>query len=173
MLVGMMGSGKSTVGRRVARLLGWRFVDLDEEVARTSGRSVAELFDEQGEAAFRRLEATCLAGALDAGAGSTVVAAGGGVVLDAGNRSLLRTAATVVWLRAEPSTLAARVGDGEGRPLLSGAGASDGPREALASLVATRAALYDEVADATVEVDDLSADEVAARVVQALRPGGR
>ena len=170
-LVGMMGSGKSTVGTALARRLGWRFVDLDEELCRTSGRSVPALFAEEGEAGFRRLEARGLAAVLDAGEGPTVVAAGGGVVVDAANRSLLRRTATVVWLRAEPSTLAARVGAGEGRPLLAGADAAGGTREVLAALAAARAPLYEEVADVTVEVDGLSADEVTAQVVEALGAG--
>jgi shikimate kinase len=171
-LVGMMGSGKSTVGRLVAGRLGWGYLDLDEEVARTSGRSIPALFAEEGEAAFRRAEAQCLAAALAEGpSGPSVVAAGGGLVEEAANRSLLRGRATVVWLRAEPSTLEARVGDGGGRPLLSGAEGTGGRRKTLGDLAARRAALYDEVADVTIDVDGLSADEVAARVAAAVRPG--
>ena len=172
-LVGMMGSGKSTVGRLVASRLGWRFVDLDEEVAGASGRSVTALFAEEGEAVFRQLEATCLAASLDAGAGGpAVIAAGGGVVGEAENRSLLREAATVVWLRATPATLEARVGDGGGRPLLAGAEGADGRLGALRDLAARRAPLYQDVADVTVDVDGLSAEEVADRVAQAVGADG-
>ena len=172
-LVGMMGSGKSTVGRLVARRLGWRFVDLDEEVAAAGGRSIVALFAEEGEAAFRKREATCLAASLadDAG-GPAVIAAGGGVVSEPANRSLLGQAATVVWLRAAPATLEARVGDGGGRPLLAGAGGAEGRRRALRDLTARRAPLYEEVADVTVDVDGLSAEEVAARVAQAAGADG-
>lgn len=173
MLVGMMGSGKTTVGREVARRLGWRFVDLDEEIAGSSGRSIPELFADEGEAAFRRLEATCLARSLgDEEGAPAVVAAGGGVVGEAANRSLLREAATVVWLRAEPATLAGRVGDGEGRPLLAGAGGEEGRRQVLAGVAAARAPAYAEVADVVVDVDGLSADEVADRVLEVVRARG-
>ncbi|MDE3086619.1 MAG: shikimate kinase [Acidobacteriota bacterium] len=169
----MMGSGKSTVGRLVARRLGWGFVDLDEELSRETGRSVPALFAEGGEAGFRHMEARCLAAVLaDEARGPAVVAAGGGVVGDPANRSLLRRAATVVWLRAEVATLEARVGDGAGRPLLAGADDAPGRRRALEALAAGRAPLYGEVADVTVDVDGLSAGEVAARVEAAVRRRG-
>ena len=168
-----MGSGKSTVGRLVARRLGWGFVDLDEEVAGDTGRSVAALFAESGEPAFREAEARCLEAVLaDEARGPAVVAAGGGVVGDPANRGRLQRAGTVVWLRAQVATLEARVGDGTGRPLLAGAGDAAGRRAAIQALAARRAPLYEEVADAVVDVDGLSAAEVAVRVEAAVRPGG-
>ena len=109
MLVGMMGSGKTTVGRLVAQRLGRRFVDSDEQVEARAGRTVREIFEAEGEAAFRALEAGALAEAL-AAPEPAVVAAAGGVVLDPGNRRALREAATVVWLRAGPGVLASRAG---------------------------------------------------------------
>ena len=167
-----MGAGKSTVGRLVARRLGWDFVDLDEEVATETGRSVPALFAAGGEPAFREAEARCLAAILaDEARGPVVVAAGGGVVGDPANRGRLQRAGTVVWLRAEVATLEARVGDGSGRPLLAGADDA-GRRSAIGALAARRAPLYEEVADAVVDVDGLPAAEVAARVEAAVRPGG-
>lgn len=160
----MMGAGKSTVGRLVARSLGWSFRDVDDEVERVAGTSVAEVFAGRGEPAFRALEAEALARCLDDDT-DAVVSVGGGAVLSPANRARLASGGTVVWLRAAPATLAARVGDGDGRPLLAG-----GPDEAarrLAELAGERAPLYAEVADAVLDVDGCAPEEVAAQVVAA------
>lgn len=172
----MMGAGKSTVGRLVARRLGWAFVDLDSEVEQRAGMSVADVFAQRGEAGFRSLESECLAARLADGAGhdpgsaghegahgaATVVAVGGGAVLDAGNRARIAGAGTVVWLRARPGTLAARLGAGTGRPLLEGSGRGVVGR--LAELAFDRGPLYEEVAGAVVDVDGLTDEEVADRL---------
>jgi shikimate kinase len=159
-LVGMMGAGKTTVGRMVAERLGWRYLDSDEQVMAATGRSVAELFAEHGEAAFRAEEARVLAEALS-DPEPVVVSAAGGVVLARQNRVLLARAGTVVWLRADPATLAGRVSPGDHRPLLG-----DDPSGALASLDAVRRPLYAEVAGVVIDVDELTADEVAHEVVR-------
>jgi len=117
LLVGMMGSGKSSVGRLLAARLGFAFIDTDQCVEAAAGRSVARVFAEDGEARFRELERQVLAGLPDQRA---VVALGGGAVVAAENRALLRGKGTLVWLDAQPETLARRVGDGAGRPLLAG-----------------------------------------------------
>lgn len=163
-LVGMMGAGKSTVGPLLARRLGWAYVDSDEQVEAATGRRVAEIFAERGEPAFRAEESAALRRAL-ADPEPSVVSVAGGAVLDPDSRALLRDTATVVWLRASPATLAHRVGDGEGRPLLSG-----DPAEVLGALWEVRRPLYEEVADAVVDVDDLAPDEVVDRVAAAV-PG--
>ena len=171
-LVGMMGAGKSTVGRLVSRRLDRRFVDVDEEVERSTGTTVAVLFAERGERAFRALEEQALGRCLETDV-DTVVSAGGGAVLSEMNRARL-SAATVVWLRARPETLAARVGDASTRPLLAGAAAAVEGTAAdldgrMAELQAERAPLYEAVADVVIDVDDLSAEAVAERVVQGCR----
>lgn len=166
-LVGMMGSGKSTVGRLVAAQLDRPFLDSDEEVERSTGRTVAEIFAAEGEGAFRAEERRVLAEAL-ASPDASVVAAAGGSVLDPANRSALAGAGAVVWLRADPATLARRVGDGAGRPLLG----SD-PAAALVRLAAERAQWYGEVADAVIDVDGLTPAEVATAVLQVGAPALR
>jgi len=160
-LVGMMGAGKTTVGRQLAARLGWRFLDSDAMVEASTGSTVAELFGAHGEEAFRAEETRVLAEALSAD-GPAVVSAAGGTVLAAENRRLLATVGAVVWLRADPTTLAARVGTGAGRPLLDG-----DPAAALAELDAVRRPLYGEVADVTVDVDDLDAPTVVDRILAA------
>jgi shikimate kinase len=167
LLVGMMGAGKTTTGRLVADKLGWDYLDSDVEVEKETGLTVPALFARDGEAAFRTAEAEALTRAC-AGTAPVVISVAGGAVLRRDNRALLRSCGRVVWLRARPETLAARVGDGVGRPLLEG-----DPGAALHALDAVRRPFYAEVADETIDVDDLSPDEVAARIIDGAAGGAR
>jgi shikimate kinase len=166
LLIGMMGAGKSTTGHLLAARLGWPYLDSDDEVTRRTGRTVPEIWKTDGEAAFRTEESRVLADAI-ASAGPVVVGVAGGAVLDPANRARLRGAGLIVWLRADVSVLAARVGSGEGRPLLEG-----GPAEALRRLSAARAPIYAELADLTFDVDRLSPPEVVDRIVAGLHERG-
>lgn len=163
LLVGMMGAGKSSTGRLVAQRLGWPYVDSDQQIQTKTGQTVAQIFEERGEPAFRAEEAEALAAAM-ALIGPLVVAVAGGAVLSADNRRLLRQGGLVVWLRAELDTLADRVAGGTHRPLLAGDRLAR-----LSTLYAERRALYQELADVVIDVDDLSAPEVADQVVAAVR----
>ncbi len=165
-LVGMAGSGKTTVGRALAAELGWPHTDLDEIVTAGAGASVADIWASGGEVAFRALERDALRAVLGR-PGPMVLSVGGGVVTDAGNRSLLRQAQVVVWLRATDVTLTDRLGDGKGRPLLSG-----DPAGAVARLSAERSGWYEEVADVVVDVDGLGPGAVVAAVGRAVRQAG-
>jgi len=160
LLVGMMGAGKTTTGKLVAEKLGWDYLDSDVEVEKKTGLTVPALFARDGEVAFRDAEAEVLRAACTR-AEPVVVSVAGGAVLRPENRDLLRACGRVIWLRARPATLAARVGDGVGRPLLDG-----DPAAALRALDAVRRPLYAEVADETIDVDELSPDEVAALIIQ-------
>jgi shikimate kinase len=160
-LVGMMGAGKTTVGRLCADRLGWEYFDSDAQVVAGTGRTVPELFAEEGEEVFRAHESQVLLEALS-GDDPVVVSAAGGVVLAAANRELLRDSATVVWLRADVATLTTRVGAGQGRPLLDA-----DPATSLAALDEVRRPLYATVAHAVVDVDDLVPAEVVDRVLAA------
>jgi shikimate kinase len=163
-LIGMMGAGKTSVGARCAQLLDRPFVDVDELVEATSGRTVAEIFAEDGERAFRSLESAALRDACAAPA-PVVIAVGGGAMEDPENRRLATQGGTVVWLRAEPEELARRVG-GDGRvtrPKLMGTGA---PVEVLERLLALRSGAYESLADVTVSTDGCDIDAVADRVLE-------
>lgn len=156
-LVGMMGSGKTTVAPLVAARLGRPWHDTDEEIAAVAGIGVAELVAND-LARFRQLErvqVTRLAGS------DSVVACGGGVVLDAANVALMRSTGVVVFLDVPLSSLEQRVSSGDGRPLLA-----DDPSSSLASIAASRGELYEGAAHVVIDAES-PAEIVADRVVEA------
>lgn len=160
-LIGLMGAGKTTVGRRCAEMLGRDFVDTDDVVIALARMSIDEIFQAQGEPKFREFERQAVADICLSPA-PLVVACGGGTVVDAENRKRLRNAGVVVWLQAPVEVLAARVGDGATRPLLR-----DDPARVLSRLEASREASYGAAADSVVETADRSVDDVAAAVIAA------
>ena len=162
LLVGMMGAGKTTTGMLAAGKLGWRYLDSDAEVQRETGLTVPEIFARDGETAFRAAETDVLRRACESPE-PVVVSVAGGALLRPENRVLVRASGRVVWLRARVETLARRVGDGAGRPLLGG-----DPAAALRQLEVVRRPLYAEVADDIIDVDDLSPEEVATRIVRSV-----
>lgn len=159
-LVGFMGSGKSAVGREVARLIGWRLLDMDREIEEHAGRSIAQIFRERGEAAFREEERR-LALTIQA-LRDHVIAAGGGAFAFPATREALRAGARSVWLRCDLGTCLARIAPDGSRPLA-------GSRETIGRLFAEREPSY-RMADRIVDASD-AAEEVARRVVEAAFPG--
>ncbi len=160
-LVGMMGVGKTTIGRFVAARLGRELLDSDALIEADNGRTVRQIFAADGEEAFRSIETGVLTRSL-AVEEPAVIAAAGGVVLRAENRALLReSGARVVWLRAEPGLLIERVRSGGHRPLLD-----DDPEAVLRRMAEERDPLYREVADAIVSVDNRSIGEVVEAVLR-------
>jgi shikimate kinase len=160
-LVGMMGAGKSSVGRALARRLDRKLVDSDEMIEEREGRSVREIWIDDGEPAFRELEAEVLADAIDAPTPS-IVAAAGGVVLSEANRAVLKgDSAHVVWLLADVELLLERVRNGMHRPLLD-----QDPEGTLRAMYEERSDLYQDVADAIVSVDHRSINDVAGAVLR-------
>jgi shikimate kinase len=155
-LVGLMGSGKTTVGRRLAARLDRHFVDADAALEEIADRSIAEIFEQDGEAAFRDLEADTFEELLEHHE-PCVIASGGGLVLRSDNRSRLRRPdVTVVLLDAGPAFLASRVAGKTHRPLISG---DQTALDTLTHLHAERSPLYAEVADITVRVEPFHASE--------------
>lgn len=155
-LVGAMGAGKSTVGRLVADALGVGFLDSDHEIERVTGKSVADIFVDDGEAHFRELERRAVAASL--GTHTGVLALGGGAVLDPGTRALL-AGHRVVFLRVGLTDAARRVGLGVSRPLLLG-----NVRGRIKQLLDERTPVYESVATHVVDTDGLTAAEVADQV---------
>ena len=159
-LVGAPGAGKSTTGALVAELLGVPFADADTVIEQRAGKPIPEIFIDDGEEAFRALERSVIASALEEFDG--VLALGGGAILHDGTRKLLREH-TVVYLSVELSDAVKRVGLGAGRPLLA-----INPRATLKYLLDQRRPLYLEVATHTVRTDGRTPSEVAAEVAALL-----
>lgn len=153
MLIGPPASGKSEIGAALARRLNRPFVDTDLIVEREAGRTIEEIFEAEGEQGFRARESSAVLRA--AGIEGSVIACGGGAVLDPANVEALRAAGTIVYLKVRPDAAAARVGEGPGRPLLRG----PDPAGRLASLIAEREPAYlaaaDRVVDAAGPVEDV------------------
>jgi shikimate kinase len=156
--------GKSTLAGKLAAELEMVSVDLDEVIVRSAGRSIADIFDQEGEIGFRRRETEALGAASAPELAGAVIACGGGVVLAPENRRLLLSRTRCVWLRATPTSLLARLRPESGRPLLQGDVAAE-----LNALAAVREPLYREVAAVTVDVTDRPEDECLALVMAALR----
>ena len=153
-LVGLMGSGKSTVGALVARRSGRNFVDVDAVITARMSKTVRELWEEGGEAAYRYLESEVVLEVLRDDT-QTVLAAPGGAVLDPVVRAALADC-VVVWLRTSPTTLAGRVRPGDHRPLLG-----DEPAETFAAMAQMRSELYRQVATAILDTDELTPEAIA------------
>jgi shikimate kinase len=160
-LVGLMGAGKTSVGRVLADRLGRRLCDSDGVIEARTGRTVRQIFEDDGEPAFRALETEVLLEAL-ADPSPAVIAAAGGVVLSERNRAALKSArAKVVWLRADPANLVDRVRTGVHRPALDG-----DPAGTLQHMHEVREPLYREVADMIISVDGRSVNDVAEAVLR-------
>jgi shikimate kinase len=168
-LVGFMGSGKSSVGREIARRWGYRFLDTDSVIRRNLGKTISDIFESSGEPFFRAQETVALQElqlSFDA-----VIATGGGIVLEPRNRALLRSLGFVVWLTATEEVIWKRVSRNQNRPLLK----TDNPRAKITTLLSVRNRLYGSVADITVETSGLTHQQVADQVVDAVTlwsPGG-
>lgn len=162
-MVGMMGAGKTAVGTAVARSLAVPFRDSDEEIVKAANRSIAEIFERDGEGFFRARETEVLARLLRGA--PCILSTGGGAFLSEVNRSLIHDAGIAVWLRVDLDLLWQRVRHKTTRPLLRTAN----PRETLRQLYEARVPLYSK-ADVTVDsAADLSIDDMAAKVIAALK----
>lgn len=162
MLIGMMGAGKTCIGRKLAEHLGLPFIDADTEIAEAAGCSIPDIFAIHGETAFREGERRVIARVLDGPV--HVLATGGGAFMNEQTRAKIRECAISVWLRAEVDLLLRRVSRRNNRPLLQ----QGEPREILEKLMAERYPVY-ATADITVDVTDAPRDTTVARVIDALR----
>jgi shikimate kinase len=161
-LVGLMGSGKSSIGRRLAHALALPFVDADEEVERAAARSIPDIFEELGEAAFRDGERRVIARLLDEP--PHVLATGGGAFMNPATRDLIRQRAVSVWLKADMEVLLRRVERRNDRPLLR----RGDPREVLEQLASERYPIY-ALADITVESGEAAHQATVDAIIRALR----
>jgi len=157
-----MGSGKTSVGRRLAKLLGWPFQDADWAIEDAAGTSISNIFAEIGEEAFRRSERQVIARVMDE-EGHQVLALGGGSFVADETRALIKTRAISIWLDSDVDILVRRTGRRDDRPLLR----SGDPKDVLSKLLVDRRATYAE-ADITIDSGEGSLGQVVERVIDAL-----
>lgn len=160
-LIGLMGAGKSVIGRKVASRLALQFVDADKEIEKAASMSIPDIFASYGEPEFRRLEASVMARLLTDGA--KVLATGGGAFMNADTRNAIARHGVSVWLSADLDLLMSRVSRKSNRPLLK----SDNPRAVMQALMDERYPVYAQ-ADVTVASRDTTKDQMADAVVAAL-----
>jgi shikimate kinase len=161
-LIGMMGSGKSSVGRALATRTGWPFLDNDALVERATGRTARETLAAGGEVGLRAAEAAALAAAIEADA-PAIVALAAGTILEPDQRQRIADAGFVVWLRAQPAVLAARAAGAPHRPWLDGDAAAW-----FARTSAERDALYASVADLEIDTAETDAERAADLILAAI-----
>mgnify|MGYP001381620005 FL=1 len=160
-LIGMMGSGKSLVGRQLATTLDLPFVDSDQVVEEIAGISIADIFDLAGEAKFREMEQRAIRETVETGI--VVLSVGGGAVCHPDTAALLKQRSILVWLKASPKTLLSRIGSTASRPLLHG----NDPLAELKNLAEARAGAYG-IADVIITTDGMSGTTAANTVLRAL-----
>ena len=161
-LIGPMGSGKTSTGRMLAKEMGYAFADTDEEVTKRTGVSIAYIFDVEGEEGFRKRECLALKECLNDS--NTILSTGGGIVLSKENRDLLQDRGTVVYLQTSIRSQVKRTASTNNRPLLQ----NKDPEETLEKLMLTRAPLYEEIADITIMTDNKSLQEMSKEIQRAI-----
>ncbi|MBE2205601.1 MAG: shikimate kinase [Chthoniobacterales bacterium] len=159
-LIGSMGCGKSSVGRRLSALTGHRFVDTDDLIVHAKNQAITEIFATLGEEAFRDIEEKTLADLV--GVAGVVLATGGGAVLRESNRSSLKKIGTIAWLDADPEVLFERASRSQRRPLLQ----TENPRQTFHDLLASRRAIYEATADFRLDSTGLAHDDVARKILE-------
>lgn len=159
-MIGFMGSGKSTLGIRLSYRLQYALEDTDKLIECRVGRTIGEIFDQEGEEAFRQMETEQLRKLVE-NKGQRVYSVGGGTPIREVNRPLLKQLGFVVYLRISPEAVYERLKGDTTRPLLQG----KDPLGRIRSLMAEREAAYTEVADVILDVDDLTADQVVEQIV--------
>lgn len=164
-LIGFMGSGKSTVGRELHQRLGYPLVDMDQVLEQRAGKSITAIFEQEGEEAFREMETKLLE---ELGAPNPlrrIISTGGGVVGRAGNRALLREMGYVVWLHAPIAVILERTGRNRDRPLLD----AEDPAARISALMELRKPLYQEVSHLKVDTAGLDCGELATGILESAR----
>ena len=151
--IGLMGSGKSTIGKLLASRLSLSFVDLDEMIVQQQGKSIPKIFEQDGEKVFRALESQALEEALNVQ--GSAIATGGGVILSEHNRELMKQAGRVIWLDASPEVLAVRITGDSNRPLLHDVD----PLDKMKVLTAERNPLYAAIADLRINTGAMNTKE--------------
>ena len=159
-LIGFMGSGKTTVGKALSVTCGKEFLDTDALIEAKEGSKISEIFAKEGEGHFRKLEYAALKSLLESK--DKIISTGGGIVTYPNNRKLLKKAGKVVYLRVKPETVVKRLEGDESRPLLK----DDDKLSKVENLLSSRKEMYEDVADIIIDVDYLLVEEIVALIVK-------
>ncbi len=164
-LIGLMGCGKTTIGRKLQTLLGYPLIDTDHLIEEKARMSVADIFARRGEQLFRELESAVLHELSAPGTPRRIIATGGGIIGRKHNRKLLSKLGYVVWLQAPVDVILQRTARNRDRPLLH----TDDPRAKIEKLLAERSPLYHEIADLELETAGLETEEIACGILESAR----
>lgn len=161
-LIGFMGCGKSTIGIKLSYRLRKPFLDTDKLVEKKENCTIKEIFQNEGEASFRKKETGVLQELIDRKTNNYVIATGGGLPIQPQNLPLLKQVGTVVYLRVKPETVYARLKHDKTRPLLQG----DDPQKKIRDLLAQRSTMYEKAADVVIDTDQKSFEEILREIVE-------
>ncbi|MDG1358152.1 MAG: shikimate kinase [Akkermansiaceae bacterium] len=164
-LVGFMGSGKSSIGRELHHNLGYELIDTDQVIEQQSGKTIPEIFEQRGEAVFRNYETELLEHLKDKQTSQHIISTGGGMICSPKNRILLRELGFVVWLQCSSQEILERTSQNKNRPLLQ----CDDPLHAIKNLLKERSPFYQETAHLEVNTTGLSLDEVSCGILESAR----
>lgn len=160
-LIGYMGAGKTTVGRLLAKEQGLAFLDTDDMIEKQEGRTISDIFAEEGEESFRNMETALLGRLIEEQLSDAVLSVGGGLPVRQENRELLKELGTVIYLTASKETIIKRVSDSENRPLLKGENLS----EKVERMLAVRGPVYVETADIVIDTNQKTAQELVSEIM--------
>ncbi|RYD64143.1 MAG: shikimate kinase [Verrucomicrobiaceae bacterium] len=164
-LIGLMGCGKTTVGRKLQTMLGYPLIDTDHLIEEKAGMAITEIFARRGEQSFRELESAVLNELSAPNTPRRIIATGGGIIGRRANRKLLSKLGYVVWLQAPVDVILQRTGRSRDRPLLH----TENPREKIERLLTERTPLYHEIADLELETAGLETEEIACGILESAR----
>jgi len=163
-LIGYMGSGKSTVGRKAAKAVEYNFLDTDALIEKEEGMTISKLFEEKGEPYFREKETETIRKLIAEPKGN-IIATGGGLPMKEGNAELLKELGTVIYLKAETDTLMKRLSGDNARPLLK----NGDLREKIETMLAIRGPVYEATADLVLQTDNMSFYEIICQIEKILK----
>lgn len=161
-LIGYMGCGKTTVGKNIAKLTKHIFTDTDELIVAQQNRSISDIFEKDGEDAFREMETALLEKMIADGNDSLVISTGGGMPVREENQKLLRQLGTVIYMRVKPETVYERIKGDTTRPLLQ----CDNPLERIREMIKSRGPAYEAAAEFIIDVDNLTQQEAAEEIIR-------
>lgn len=172
-LIGMMGSGKSTIGKQLIEILqnskNYKFADTDKLIEQKCNKTISDIFSELGEKKFRTYENQILNQLLEDNISNSIISTGGGIILKPENKEILRALGLVIWLHASTETILSRIKDDDSRPLLSNPNDEDSKQNKIEEILDSRFLKYKEAADLIIDVNDKTTNEICKEILQEVK----